>query len=278
MSEPLSSDSFVPPVPAFPLRFRAKCRFLVGPATGSGRGHPGGSSSETAFSKAARGLSLQPSLLLVHFDAVSLKVREDFYALQGSMHRRFLSTVRDFAAESEWLVYHKQKRSPRACFQVPFSHTASALLANPGMPRVHQGLLEPAALQEWAAALEYQGLASITLLGEGAGGVASNVTVLHYKTPVAVLSRGATAAAAAAAKGQKSARPPLLLSSDAPPVHLYLHPLTHQPLVISTPHTRIDVLSFQALDDEHQIAKMQRVFDANKISKAKCVPFTPARD
>lgn len=277
----LSASSFIPPVPRFPLRFRAKARFLVGATSKSNalnaEDEDGGEErEESIYERATRSMSITPSLMLLHFDGISQRIREDFYALVGGMHRRFFSGVRDFASQREWLVYHKQRKSPRACFEVPFSGTVSALFSSPGFAAVTPDWITPSSLQNWAASLEYQGLATVQLIAgseaEGERRPATNMTLLHYKTPNAILDRGATVAA------EKGARtPPPLLASAAPPVHVYLHPLTHQPLVVSSPHVRIDILSFQALDDELAVQGMQAVFDVNRASKAKCLPFTPEK-
>ena len=280
----LSSTSFVPPVPSFPLRFRAKARFLVGAKSTASMGAEGDdadapSATESVFARASRAMSITPSLLLLHFDGVAGLLREDFYALISGVHRRFFSGIRDFTQQREWLVYHKQRKSPRACFEVPFSSTVSALFSSPGFSEVTQEWIQPSSLQNWAASLEYQGLATVVLMGEQgeASGSAVNMTLLHYKTPNALVDRGATAARSAAEAARARSQPPLL-SSAAPPVHVYLHPLTHQPLVVSSPHVRIDILSFQTIDDEEAVGRMQAVFDVKRASKAKCLPFTPERN
>jgi len=243
--------------------------------------------------RAAHGLALNPSLMLIHVDAYSGRVREDLYTLRQGVHRRFLTSIRNFGTEEEWVVYHKQPSSPRACFQLPFSGSLSSLLSAPGYGRVSRGGLNAESVmqymeREW----EYQGLASMVLLdGEDAAAAAStttsnvdaanhdpatigrerNVTMLHYRTRNEVVRSG-RARAPPSASGMSAYDPPLL-SSSAPPLHLYVHPLTLQPLVLTSPHLRVDILSFQAVDDPTAAKRMERVFDVRRASKATCQPF-----
>lgn len=219
-------------------------------------------------------MSLRPTLSLVHFDGVSRKVREDFYVLRERTHRRFFTSVRHFADDREWLIYHKQPKSPRACFEIPFSATISALFSAPGTPKIAGDFF--AQLAQLGQNLHYQGLATMQLLGvgdESRSNGPSNITMLHYKVRQEVVARDDRDHAR-----RQSHQSHPLLDSAMPPLHLYLHPLTHQPLVVTTPHLRIDLLSFQVVDDKEAIAKMQPVFEPQRASKAKCVPFTSQTD
>lgn len=276
---PLGSSpdsSFVPPRPTFPLRWRAKLRFLVGPSAHAGAFRPGDQPS--VFERAAHSMSAKPTLSLVHFDGVSKKVREDFYTLRAGIHRRFFSSIKHFRSSREWLIYHKQPKSPRACFEIPFSHTLSSLFAAPGTPQVTEAFFDR--YRELGDELEYQGLATLQLLGEQPQTDGeredreANVTVLHYKVRQ-VIDFDRRASSSETLIGGHPGHP--LFESPMPPVHVYLHPLTHQPLVLSTPHLRIDVLSFQAVTDADQAKRLAAVFQPQRASKAKCAPFTEER-
>lgn len=274
----------MPPTPRLPMRFRAKCRFLIGPAPTEAEqnGEP-----LSIFERASRSMTLRPSLLLLHVDGVAARVREDFYALRGHMHRRFFTSIKHFDVEREWLIYHKQPHSPRACMEIPFSGSISSLLAAPGIPKFSYSDFH--ALAGAMVNMEYQGLASMQLLPDEDVSAAHgeqqhatnddndvvagmNITLLHYRTPVVHIDRRTLSSPLASGHSIAGSNIPLLASA-APPVHVYLHPRTHQPLVITTPHLRVDILSFQAIDDTAAIKALRSVFLPQRASKARCFTF-----
>jgi hypothetical protein len=66
----------------------------------------------------------EPMLVLYHFDGDSLSSREDYYHLIEGRHQRFYTSIKLDAKGINYMIFHKQEHSPRACFIVPSSGAA----------------------------------------------------------------------------------------------------------------------------------------------------------
>jgi len=82
------------PLPKFPTQFRAKARIW--------------------FSDDDK-----PILVLYHHDGVSMRAREDYYSLIESRHQRFYTSIKSPERGINFMILHKQEKSPRACFITP---------------------------------------------------------------------------------------------------------------------------------------------------------------
>jgi len=67
--------------------------------------------------------SPHPMLLLYHYDGINHKSREDYYHLVEGRHHRFYSSIKHLEDDLNYSIYHKQQRSPRACFIIPAGPT-----------------------------------------------------------------------------------------------------------------------------------------------------------
>jgi hypothetical protein len=65
-----------------------------------------------------------PVLILYHHDHESAMSREDFYQLIEGRHQRVYSNIKHFGEGKQFMIFHKQENTPRACFETPTTGAA----------------------------------------------------------------------------------------------------------------------------------------------------------
>jgi len=215
-----SPSLVIPLMPRVPSQFRAKIRVWFGKEK-------------------------LPMLLLYHHDDTHQRSREDYYTLIGNKHVRFYSSLKFPTKGQNYMILHKQEKSPNACFITPYN---KALIT----PEVFEtgDYVGQTFMSFWEKAIhlinidqhdEHSISSDSTNNSDSSPSLSmshSNVSCHHWRFEY---------------EGQR--------------VDACFSKETNRPLVIHHPYIRLDFLDF---DIRQQVNEL---FDPDRVSSVKCGPF-----